>query len=157
MVQNYKLLRICNSFFCAKVNIAGRALPVICGMLLHMKAAIFNECETLYTVLFAACRYICHQIPERSFIWAGVQLPLCARCSGIWSAFAGAMLICPLVRASVPLSISCFAFAGALCLNTISFISFFDTNFIRLFLGICIGGSAGVMIFQSITILRSSQ
>lgn len=32
---------------------------------------------------------ICHQIPERSFYWAGRPLPLCARCTGT---FLGIML-----------------------------------------------------------------
>ena len=27
---------------------------------------------------------VCHQIPERSFYWAGHQLPVCARCTGLY-------------------------------------------------------------------------
>ncbi len=27
---------------------------------------------------------ICHQIPDRSFFWAGQQLPVCARCTGLY-------------------------------------------------------------------------
>jgi uncharacterized membrane protein len=37
---------------------------------------------------------ICHQIPERSFYLAGFQLPVCARCLGIYvGAAAGAALV----------------------------------------------------------------
>ncbi len=36
----------------------------------------------LYIVLFHLLHHFCHQIPERSFHWNGVQWPLCARCSG---------------------------------------------------------------------------
>lgn len=31
----------------------------------------------------------CHQLPERSFHWKGRQLPVCARCTGV---FAGQVL-----------------------------------------------------------------
>jgi uncharacterized membrane protein len=27
---------------------------------------------------------VCHQIPERSFYWAAYQLPVCARCTGLY-------------------------------------------------------------------------
>jgi uncharacterized membrane protein len=42
---------------------------------------------------FAALMYgiggfICHQIPERSFHLAGFQIPVCARCLGIYAGFA---------------------------------------------------------------------
>lgn len=33
--------------------------------------------------------FICHQIPERSFHLAGFQLPVCARCLGIYVGVAG--------------------------------------------------------------------
>ncbi len=35
----------------------------------------------------------CHQIPERSFFLLGYQLPLCARCTGIFLGIAGYILI----------------------------------------------------------------
>ena len=37
---------------------------------------------------YAAGSIVCHQIPERSFHIAGVQLPVCARCTGL---YAGAL------------------------------------------------------------------
>jgi uncharacterized membrane protein len=40
---------------------------------------------------------ICHQIPERSFVLDGVQLPVCARCLGIYAGAALATIVpCPL-------------------------------------------------------------
>jgi hypothetical protein len=35
-------------------------------------------------VLYAIGSFICHQIPERSFYVAGFQLPVCARCLGLY-------------------------------------------------------------------------
>ena len=43
-------------------------------------------------VVYGVGSLVCHQIPERSFHFAGFQLPVCARCLGIYlGAFAGAM------------------------------------------------------------------
>lgn len=42
-------------------------------------------------VVYGIGSFICHQIPERSFHLAGFQLPVCARCLGIYfGAAAGA-------------------------------------------------------------------
>ena len=35
-------------------------------------------------VMYAAGSFICHQIPERSFHLDGIQLPVCARCFGLY-------------------------------------------------------------------------
>lgn len=35
-------------------------------------------------VVYAAGSLICHQLPERSFHVAGAQLPVCARCYGLY-------------------------------------------------------------------------
>jgi uncharacterized membrane protein len=36
------------------------------------------------TLVYAASSLICHQRPERSFAIGGVQMPVCARCSGLY-------------------------------------------------------------------------
>lgn len=41
---------------------------------------------------------MCHQLPERSFAWAGRQWPVCARCSGIYLGMALGLLMWLLVR-----------------------------------------------------------
>ncbi|MDC3982814.1 DUF2085 domain-containing protein [Polyangium jinanense] len=46
--------------------------------------------------LFAA---MCHQIPERTLVLAGVVMPLCSRCAGIFAgAAAGALVAWPHLR-----------------------------------------------------------
>jgi uncharacterized membrane protein len=43
--------------------------------------------------VYAAGSLVCHQLPERSFHVAGMQLPICARCTGLYGgALAGALL-----------------------------------------------------------------
>ena len=36
-------------------------------------------------VMYAVGSFICHQLPERSFHFQGAQLPVCARCLGLYS------------------------------------------------------------------------
>ena len=46
--------------------------------------------DLVLSVVFAIGAVICHQLPERSFFWDGHQLPVCARCTGLYlSAGAG--------------------------------------------------------------------
>lgn len=45
---------------------------------------------------FAAGHFICHQRPERSFFLHGRQLPVCARCTGL---YAGAAIAAPMAIA----------------------------------------------------------
>jgi uncharacterized membrane protein len=45
---------------------------------------------SIAALVYAAGGVICHQIPERSFHLAGVQLPVCARCLGIYAGAAAA-------------------------------------------------------------------
>lgn len=46
----------------------------------------------LLVLVFAAGSVVCHQIPERSFFIGGHQLPVCARCTGLYlSGLAGLM------------------------------------------------------------------
>ena len=47
--------------------------------------------------LYALGSFICHQRPERSFELAGVQLPVCGRCIGIYAGAAAGALIAPLL------------------------------------------------------------
>lgn len=43
-------------------------------------------------VIYAFGSVICHQLPDRSFHLAGVQLPVCARCAGLYAGAAGGVL-----------------------------------------------------------------
>jgi uncharacterized membrane protein len=45
--------------------------------------------SSVATLVYAAGGVLCHQIPERSFHLAGYQVPVCARCLGI---YAGAVV-----------------------------------------------------------------
>ena len=55
------------------------ALIVAAPLALHSRVAAGPA-----TFVYAASSLICHQRPERSFGIAGVQMPVCARCSGLY-------------------------------------------------------------------------
>lgn len=52
-------------------------------------------------LMYAAAGFICHQRPERSYWIAGAQLPVCARCTGLYvSAAIGAPIAYVYARAA---------------------------------------------------------
>jgi len=48
--------------------------------------------------IYKSFSLVCHQIPERSFHIAGYKFAVCSRCTGLYSGFALATLVFPLVR-----------------------------------------------------------
>jgi len=55
----------------------------------HGRAAAF---------VYAVFSPVCHQIPERCFLFHGHPLAVCGRCLGIYAGFAAGLLLYPLVR-----------------------------------------------------------
>ena len=47
----------------------------------------FWEKTTVRRIIWRIGGYLCHQMPERSFFIRGVQLPVCARCTGVYFFF----------------------------------------------------------------------
>jgi uncharacterized membrane protein len=65
--------------------------------------------DLLISVVYAAGAVVCHQLPDRSFFWNGHQLPVCARCTGLYVSAGVALLAWPAIklsRAWRPLTIS---------------------------------------------------
>jgi uncharacterized membrane protein len=50
-------------------------------------------------VVYLVGSRVCHQRPERSFHLAGVQLPVCARCLGLYASSMAGAVVCLLVAA----------------------------------------------------------
>ena len=48
-------------------------------------------------VLYALGSFICHQRPDRSFDLAGLQLPVCGRCLGIYGGAVAGAFVAPLL------------------------------------------------------------
>jgi uncharacterized membrane protein len=51
-------------------------------------------------IVYEAAGLICHQRPERSFHLAGIQLPVCARCFGLYASGAAGALAASLAALS---------------------------------------------------------
>ena len=100
---------------------------------------------------------ICHQRPERSFHLAGVQMPVCARCFGLYAAGAAGLLIAWAVRgtwardrarmllamAAVPIALSvALEWAGAIA----------TTNLFRTATALPLGFAAGLVAVAALRI-----
>ena len=63
-------------------------------------AALFGS-GVLPSVVYGAASLVCHQRPERSFVFADAQFPVCARCAGLYlSGAVGALLAWSSLRAA---------------------------------------------------------
>jgi uncharacterized membrane protein len=73
--------------------LAAGASMIVLGPVLPRASALVTG------VVYAIGALICHQRPERSFHWADAQLPVCARCTGLYvGAALGAFLWLALAR-----------------------------------------------------------
>lgn len=107
--------------------------------------------------LFSLGSGLCHQIPERSFIFGSVQLPLCARCTGIYVGFffAFVALLAMYWRAPRRGTLSRFYYISLIILGLplvfdglSSYLGFRSTsNLIRLLSGAAFGSILAVPIF----------
>jgi uncharacterized membrane protein len=103
---------------------------------------------------------VCHQRPERSFHLAGVQMPVCARCFGLYAAGAAGLLMAWAVRgtflehgardhARTLLAIAAIPIALSVALEWTGAIA--TTNLFRTMTGLPLGLAAG---FVAIAALR---
>jgi uncharacterized membrane protein len=95
--------------------------------------------------------FVCHQLPARSFQLWGTQMPVCARCTGI---YAGAALAAPLSAVVAP-SIGDASARRALilaALPTIATLGYewttgdMPANWIRALAGLVVGGAIVVVL-----------
>jgi uncharacterized membrane protein len=54
------------------------------------------------SLVYEAAGLVCHQRPERSFHLAGIQLPVCARCFGLYASGAAGALAASLAGLTAP-------------------------------------------------------
>lgn len=73
------------------------ALAIV-SMILAAPLAQASQHQQFASAIYKAFSFVCHQIPERSFHLAGHKFGVCSRCTGIYTGFALAVLIYPIVR-----------------------------------------------------------
>jgi uncharacterized membrane protein len=64
-------------------------------------------------LLFPVGSFICHQRPERSFVFRGSQLPVCARCTGLYIGAAAAAPMAAIAAAAATVTRARWIFAVA--------------------------------------------
>ena len=67
-------------------------------MIVAAPLAQASQHQQFASAIYKTFSFVCHQIPERSFHLAGYKFGVCSRCTGLYSGFALAALIYPLVR-----------------------------------------------------------
>ncbi|MCL2491316.1 MAG: DUF2085 domain-containing protein [Coriobacteriia bacterium] len=100
---------------------------------------------------------LCHQMPERSFIYGGVQLPVCARCTGMYVGITITLvLLFVLYKGAQRVGLPSTAFFVAAAIATFaigfdgfgSYLGFYETNnFARILTGIMFGSAMGVVLY----------
>jgi len=112
----------------------------------------------LIVLIYQFGSLICHQRPERSFHLAGMQMPVCARCFGLYAAAAAGLLTAWVVRRSwTPSQVRLALVAAALpivlsvALEWAGAIT--STNLFRTATGLPLGFVAGLVV---IGLLRPS-
>jgi uncharacterized membrane protein len=104
------------------------------------------------TVVYAGASRICHQRPERSFHIAGIQLPVCARCFGLYAAGALGTLLAwrtgPVRRshARLMLIVSSIPTAATWLLEVLGIAAF--SNASRAIAAVPLGAAAGWVFVQ---------
>ena len=108
--------------------------------------------------------FICHQLPERSFHLAGFQLPVCARCVGIYLGVSGGAACAWMwhgSRAFPPMTSRdmrwVVAVAAAPTLLTVALETvgvWFPSNNARALAGVPLGGLVGLVVMNALATLH---
>ena len=114
--------------------------------------------DLIVALIYSVGAVICHQIPERSFFWQGHQLPVCARCTGLyvsgavgilgWLGLKAARRWRPIaIDARVTLRVIAVAAVPTLVTFATGVIGLWDgSNLTRALLAIPVGASAGAAV-----------
>ena len=82
--------------FDAVIRRTYRAAAIVWPVILFSAPALLHSAAPgagpLGVVVYLCGSVICHQRPERSFALLGIQMPVCARCTGIYIGAAAAAL-----------------------------------------------------------------
>ena len=104
---------------------------------------------------------VCHQRPERSFHLAGIQMPVCARCFGLYLAGAVGLVFAWIGRLRLPSHTTkvIMALAAAPIVLTVALEmlgAITTSNVVRLSTGLPLGFAAGLLIVGSLTSVSNS-
>jgi uncharacterized membrane protein len=110
-------------------------------------------------VTYQAASLVCHQRPERSLRVGGTQMPVCARCFGLYAGFvAGALAISTITskgRSSVGVRRTRILLASAAAPMVLTVVlemagGIEATNLLRLLTGLAFGAAAGWVLLDTL-------
>ena len=135
---------------------------IILLLILAAPLAQAKEHQQFASTIYKAFSFVCHQIPERSFHIAGYKFAVCSRCTGLYSGFAIAALIYPLVRSlrqtRTPSIVWLFLAAAPLAVDfSLGYFSIWQNNHLsRFFTGALLGAAAVFYIMPGLVELSSN-
>ena len=139
------------------------AIAVTCAalawvaMILTAPVALARARAPVFTLaVYHAGSLVCHQRPERSLHLAGIQLPVCARCFGLYLSGAVGLTLASLRRRALSthavrllLGLAAVPIATTVALEWLGAIQ--TSNSQRLITGLPLGFAAGVVIVRSLS------
>jgi uncharacterized membrane protein len=119
---------------------------------LFVTSVVIDLMDKIWTNLMKIGNWFgCHQLQERSFFISGYQLPLCARCTGI---FTGTILAIPILilKIDIPTYILVISLFPMILDGMVQYFNIFkSTNFRRFITGFLFGFSHICIIVKLIT------
>src|SRR5262245_26197086 len=76
-------------------------LALATATMLAARQAVALPAYAVSAAIYEIGSLLCHQLPERSFHLWGAQLPVCARCTGLYIGSAGAGIVAPQLSAAL--------------------------------------------------------
>jgi len=138
-----------------RLGLAGVALVWLMLILTSPVALASGRLSGLTVAVYHAGSLVCHQRPERSFHLAGAQLPVCARCFGLYLSGAVGLLVASRRRGSISaatsrllLVMAALPIAVTVALEWLGLIH--TTNIVRMLTGLPLGFAAAVVIVRSL-------
>ena len=138
-----------------RLGLTGVALMWLMLIVMSPVALASGRLSTLTMAVYHAGSLVCHQRPERSFHLAGAQLPVCARCFGLYLSGAVGLLVASRRRGSISgatsrllLAMAALPIAVTVALEWLGLIH--TTNIVRMLTGLPLGFAAAVVIVRSL-------
>jgi len=138
-----------------RLGLTGVALVWLTLILTSPVALASGRLSTLTMAVYHAGSLVCHQRPERSFHLAGTQLPVCARCFGLYLSGAVGLVVGSRRRGSISgatsrllLAMAALPIAVTVALEWLGLIH--TTNIVRMLTGLPLGFAAAVVVVRSL-------
>jgi uncharacterized membrane protein len=135
--------------------LTGAAVAWIVLLLASPVALAHGRAPVLTLATYHAGSLVCHQRPDRSFHLSGVQLPVCARCFGLYLAGAAGLTAAWLGRRPIsPRRVRMLLAAAAVPIVTTVALEWLGaiatTNALRMVTGLPLGFAAGLVLVRSV-------